>query len=272
MSKLSNSNMLSVFTRLLILLAIAKTLSLALWWFLPADGVELQVQDNYKPKYQRVDFKNMLNTALHDSQNRSSTAQASVSGVSITNMTLKGLYGKDSKGFAIVSLKSSPQTTSIVSVGENFSGYILKTIFVDRVVFSKAGAEYVLAMESIKVPDLPKSALYGNVSQVEKQKDVSRNDIEYYAQNPKQIWKDIAINEVKDGNEIKGFRVIRINEKSKMYDLGLKKGDLIIGANNVRIKSYKDALDIYKDINNLKSVQIVILRNNIEMELIYEIN
>lgn len=67
MSKLSNSIMLSVFTKLLILLAIAKTLSLALWWFLPADGVELQVQDNYKPKYQRVDFKNMLNTALYDS-------------------------------------------------------------------------------------------------------------------------------------------------------------------------------------------------------------
>ena len=62
MIKLSNSYFLQVLTKLLILLVIAKALSLALLWYLPSDGVELAQKENYQPKYQRVDFKNMLQT------------------------------------------------------------------------------------------------------------------------------------------------------------------------------------------------------------------
>jgi hypothetical protein len=33
-------------------------------------------------------------------------------------------------------------------------------------------------------------------------KDVSRVDINFYAKNPKEIWKDLAIVEVKNGRKI----------------------------------------------------------------------
>jgi hypothetical protein len=51
MINLSNSKMFNLITKLLILLAVAKSISLAIWWFLPSEGVELQVKENYKPKY-----------------------------------------------------------------------------------------------------------------------------------------------------------------------------------------------------------------------------
>ncbi len=268
MIKLSNSYMLRVVIRLLVLLAIAKGISLVIWWFLPSDGVELQVKDNYKPKYQRVDFKNMLNTVT-STPSKSVGNEKSTAGISITNMVLKGLYGKGSKGFAIVALKSSPKNTSIVSVGDVFSGYTLKTILSNGVAFIKAGKEYVLNMEETK-------AIKGSITAVVKDdgepKDVSRSDINFYAKNPKQIWKDIAIKEVKNGNKIEGFKVTRIKKNSKMDRLGLKKGDIIIKVNNVELKSYKDALDIYAKIDKLKSVEIVVMRNNQEQELVYEIN
>jgi len=262
MIKLSNSYILRIVTRLLILLALAKAISLAIWGFLPSDGVELQVKDNYKPQYQRVDFKNMLGF----SQDTRIKTQAD--GIKITSMVLKGLYGKGSKGFAIVALKSSAKNTSIVSVGEVFSGYSLKSILNHGVTFTKANEDYVLRMEHSGITRGSITVVTGGIGEP---KDVPRTDIDFYARNPKQIWKDISIQEVKSGNSIKGFKVTRIKKNSKMAKLGLKKGDVIMKVNNVELKSYKDALDVYAKVNKLKTVQIVVMRNNQEQELVYEI-
>ena len=265
MLKFSNSYLLKVITRLLILLTIAKCISLAFWWFSPNDGVELQFEDNYSPKYQRVDFSNMLERDLSIQNGETGISFTSSNGVSIKNMILKGLYGKGSNGFAIVALKVAPKKTSIVSVGDEFSAYILKTILSKSVIFTKASSEYILEMD--QSPSLI-TEVKGSLKPV----GVARKDIRFYADNPKQIWKDIAISEVREGEDIKGFKVNSINKKSKMNDLGLRKGDLIVEVNNVRLKSYKDALDVYKEIDKLQTIQIVILRNNTQMELVYDIN
>ncbi len=57
-----------------------------------------------------------------------------------------------------------------------------------------------------------------------------------------------------------------------MARLGIQKGDIIIKANNIELKSYKDALNLYGKINDLDTIQIVILRNNQEKEIVYDIN
>ena len=269
MKKLSNSYMLRVATTLLILLAVAKAISLAVWWLLPSDGVELQIKDNYKPKYQRVDFKNMLDISIGTQQKSSNTKSVSSSGISITNMVLKGLYGKGSEGFAIVALKSAPKKTSIISVGEVFSGYTLKTILNSGVIFTKSSKEYVLNMVHSKIS---KESVISSVTDDSKSKDVLRSDIDFYSKNPKEIWKDISIREVKKDGKIEGFKVTKIKKNSKMAKLGLKKGDVIIKVNNVELKSYKDALDIYAKIDKLTTIQVVVIRNNQEQELVYEIN
>lgn len=270
MNKISNSYMMHVITKLLVLLVIAKSISLVLWWYLPSDSIELQTEANYKPKYQKIDFENMLESTLAEKEKSTVKQESASSGTSISNMILKGLYGDGSKGFAIVALKSSPANTLIVSVGEEFSGYILKTILSDSVVFTKAGKESVLFMDNIKESTIPKP-LHA-VANAEDKKAIAKTDIEFYAKNPNQIWKDISIDEIKDANEIKGFKVSKISKQSKISQLGLQEGDIIVEVNNVKLKSYKDALDVYKDINNLSSVQITVLRNNAELELVYEIN
>ncbi len=268
MIKLSNSSFLQIFTKLLILLVVAKAISLGIWAYLPSDGVELSEQKNYQPKYQRVDFKNMIQSPKGDS--RKATASSSSSGISITNMVLKGLYGKANSGFVIVALKSSPKKTSIIEVGEVFSGFTLKAINTLSAVFTKNSKDYIL--------ELDKSKSKGSITKVRDTQDtnepksVQRSDISFYEKNPKQIWKDISIKEVKNGKEIKGFKVTRIKRNSKMAELGLKRGDLIIKANNIELKSYKAAMDIYSKLGRLKTIQIVVIRNNQEKELVYEIN
>ncbi len=270
MTKLSNSYILRIVTRLLILLALAKAISLAVLWLLPSDGVELQVKNSYKPRYQRVDFKNMLDSP--SSSKVKTTTKKISDGINITNMVLKGLYGKGESGFAILALKSSAKKTSIVSIGESFSKYKLKTILSDGVVFTKLGKEYILKIEHSKLAKASKNSFVRPIVDNKRIMSVNRNDINSYASHPKKLWRDISIVEVKDGAKTKGFKVTNIKRRSKMQKLGLKKGDIIIRANNIEMTSYREALGIYKNIDNLDTIQIVVIRNNQEKELVYEIN
>ncbi len=270
MIKMSHSKFLVVLTKLLLLLGFAKVISLGMWWYLPSDGVELNVKKNYEPKYQRVDFTNMIAPSKEKQKNSSLNAN-NISGsgsINITNMVLKGLYASYEDGYAIVALKSEPKKTSIIAIGEIYQGYTLKSVELSNVIFEKDSKEFILELEKIgkDLSSLPPQNSENSVSKV------SREDMNFFAKDPQAIWKDISIVEVKDGDKIAGFKVTKINPKSKFAALGLLENDVIIKLNNVLLQSYKDAIELYKDIDKIETIQIVVIRENQEKELIYEIH
>jgi len=278
MIKLSNTKLLSITTKMLILVLIAKSVSLGLMWILPNDGISLELNPNYQPKYQRVDFRYMLEESLKKEQKQKVIVNSS-GGISITNMLLKGLYGTENSGFVILALKSSPKNTTILSIGEVYSGYTLKSIKSQSATFLKNGTTFVLQLETTKqsppavnIPVRP-ALLTSEYIEPLTQQVVTRKDIQYYAKNPKQIWKEISIYEVKskDSKSIKGFKITRIDPKSRFATMGLKKGDLIIKANNIKLTSYRDALNLYTKIDKIDTIQIIVIRNGIEKEIIYDI-
>lgn len=265
MIKLSNAKLLQIFTNLLILLALSKAISLIALWYLPSEGINISIKENYQPIYQRIDFSNMF-APTQSKKNMPTSSSSNPNNISITNMVLKGLYGTGSKGYVVVAMKSSPTLTSIVEVSQEYQGYLLKSISTSSVVFSKENKEYVLIIEEVETLPLIR----------ENDKDVSHNvsreDINIYSKDPESIWKDISIEEVKDKNKISGFKVTNINAHSKFASLGLKKGDVITKVNNAPLTSYKEAIDVYKNLDTLHTVQIVLIRENQEKELVYEIN
>ena len=64
----------------------------------------------------------------------------------------------------------------------------------------------------------------------------------------------------------------RVVRGSKMAALGLQKNDVIIRANNIELTSLKSVTDLYANMKNINAIEIVVLRNNQEKELVYEIN
>jgi len=271
MNKVSNSKILQIITRVLILIAIAKLLSLVLLWYLPGKGVDIKLKKNYYPPYQRINFINML-TPLQAQIKSNKVATSTGEHRSITDMSLIGLYGSKNYGYAIVAMKSNLNKTSIVAVGETYNGYTLKEINKDNVVFMKNTKEYILRFAKQKNKNITLKQVTHNNDIINGVANVSRNDIEFFEKNPKMIWKQIGIKEEMQNGKIKGFKILRIDKNSKFAALGLQKGDVIIKANNVDLTSYKAVMDIYKNINKLSELNLVFLRNNIEKELVYEIN
>jgi len=272
MQKLSNTKLLSMLSLLLILLLSAKLISVALWWYLPSEGVELNAKKSYQAKYQRVYFSNMLiYSKVPDKRQDESLKSTSYS---INSLILKGLYGSRLNGYAIVAKKSAARKTTIVAVGEEYAGYKLEEIELSQVIFTKADKEYVLVLEKSDNKNFSNAVQHvkHKMSSQDDEHVVTKKDITKYSQNPSQIWKDIAIAPLKKNGKIEGFKINRIKAGSKMATLGLKRGDVIIRANNVKLSSFNDALKLYKDIDNIDTISLVVLRNNQEKEIIYEIH
>lgn len=273
MSKRSDSLYMKILWRLLILLLTAKAATLGVLYFLPGEGVEERIAPNYNPPYERISFNMMLEAAAAKEQPAQNAQTNAASGINIANMILKGLYGKGAKGFVVVAMKSNPKESSVIGIGENYKGYELKSIEIDHALLSKGGSDFILRLQEGDSKTATKAALSQKAPSVniDVPVGVKKDDIAFYAKNPNQIWKEISIVEVKENNQIKGFRVTRIDPQSRFAQLGLEKNDVIIKANNVELKSYRDAIDIYGQIDKLQSVQIVFLRDNQEKEIVYDI-
>ncbi len=270
MRKISNTASLELFMKLFVLALVAKICAVGMVWFLPAEGVSQPIQKNYRPPFVRYSFTAMIQEAAPKEQKASAqTNEASAPG--ITDMILKGLWGRGKMGSVIVAMKATPKKSEVISVGEVFGGYTLKEVHADHAVFHKNGVDYTLTIQASEKTATLRAQTQAPIVNIDEPVAITKNEIERYAKSPEQIWKEISIIEVRENKKIKGFKVTRIDPKSPFSRLGLQKNDLIIKANNVELKSYKDALDIYQKIDTLESVQIVFLRDNQEMEIVYEI-
>ena len=274
MKNLSNNNFLKVVINLLFLLLLAKLISVVLLWFLPAQTKEYHEANGRVVAYKNLNFNNMLSSPSRKKE-KSVQKRVKKESASIHDMILHGLYGNSSFGYAIVATKSNPKKTEIISVGERYRGYTLEKIALNHVVFSRNNKEYILEFDKSKnkqtkavvshVRSYAEPLPEGNLA-------VSRSEIRYYEKNPSQIWKDIAIDEIRKGKKILGFKVKKVRKNSKIAALGLQRGDIILKANGVTLDSYNKAFKIYRDINKLESLSLVIKRGNEEKELIYEIH
>jgi len=194
------------------------------------------------------------------------------------NITLKAIFAMgDNKGFITILEKASKKTHTL-GIGDSFKNYKLLKIYPSYVIFKKGSKEYKLSFAKQK-------EMYSVVSTEEeelpKTKGISVKDtnsfaltksiIKKYSTNYDKIWKEISINEVMKDGQIDGFKIDKISSNSVFKSLGLKKGDIIKSVNNITLKSYADAFELYKTIETMDFVHIEILRNNKLVELDYEI-
>ncbi|MDQ1244302.1 MAG: hypothetical protein QG565_642 [Campylobacterota bacterium] len=275
MSKISNSFVVKYIMRLIVLFAIAKSISLAILWYLPKEGVTQSSNKNYVAMYQKVDFKTMLQNAEKGNiaATKSMEKNGVNKGVAIDSLMLKGIYATQKKGFAVVAKKANPLQASIVALGEQYEGFTLGSILKQSAIFYKNNEEYVLELEAVSSNGQKDTKGQKNTDTENADKvDVSKEDLSFYTKNPEEIWKEISIAELKEGEDIKGFEVKEVKAGSKFESLGLKKGDVIVKVNNVVLKSYKDAVEIYQNVGDISGISLIVMRDNKEVELVYEVN
>jgi general secretion pathway protein C len=191
----------------------------------------------------------------------------------LLNIVLKAIYKtQDNSGWIIIAEHKSNKT-SILSIGDNFKGFVLKYIFIKYVIFEKNNVEYKLLLNNKN--DKIKYEVTNDNKTIESISDtmfsIPRDTINSYTNNIDKIWKEIGISEIRYNGAITGFKVVKIKKNSVFSKIGLKKLDIIKSVNNIELKSYADAFKAYEQIDDISNLSITVIRNNQEMELEYEI-
>lgn len=267
-----NPSLIRFVRNLLIIILVAKAISLVMFWYFQSEGVHYHPINSKMPEYKRYSINNIIKpTQKPDSGSETEANELGAYGPNISNMLLKGLFKRKDGGFVIIALKSKPNDSEVIGIDEVFQSYSLKKILKNGAIFDKNGQTFSLYFSEEQQQDRYAPKPGAEESDDGGIKQVAKSDITHYAKNVKQIWKDISIVEVKKDGKITGFKVTRIKPNTPFAQLGLRQGDIIIKANNKPMTSYKDAIAIYKGIDKLEALELIVLRNNQETEIVYEI-
>jgi general secretion pathway protein C len=172
--------------------------------------------------------------------------------------------------------------------GDEIDGYVLDDATAKEAIFLRNGKNYrITLIESKQSPQSKSSVKYvfgdkkankaaGSASEGISEENgrtvVDKNLLRHYTKNMDDIWKNIGIKEIKEGGQIKGFKVNFVKRGSDFAKLGLKRGDVIKSINGQELNSYNSALEIYKNIDTMEDLTLTIKRGKEEMELEYEIH
>jgi len=284
MKHLFKPQVFKTFLALLVLLLVIKTV-----WFvvevlwLPAQGVDQVTKKGGKSLYYRV--KLTPNKAAAPT----TTVKAPVkpTGGSIKEIKLLAIYNASDVTVVTVEHKAK---TKVLSRGDEINGFTLEGAGSNFATFSKSAKTYKVMLYKGKTsgknkssfttvpsnsPSLPKrqgNKASGEVTDAGDHKVIDRSLLDHYAKNMDDIYKNIGISEVKNGNTLKGFRITFVRKDSPFAKLGVRRDDVIKSINGQEINSYNAAFGVYKNIQNVDNLTLVIQRGKEEMELEYEIN
>jgi general secretion pathway protein C len=200
----------------------------------------------------------------------------------IKEITLLAIYNDADISIITILYKKS---SKILGIGDTVSGFVFEGAGINFAMFSKADKNYKVmlikkgkstssvAKKEDKKPEKTKSNKpLGEVTNDGGSKIIDRSLLDHYANNMDDIYKNIGITELKEGKKLNGFKINFIRSGSPFAKLGIKRNDTIKAINGQELKSYNAAFSVYKDIKNAENLTVVIMRNNEEMELEYEIN
>ncbi|NOZ90630.1 MAG: hypothetical protein GXO60_05010 [Epsilonproteobacteria bacterium] len=273
MKNISNSKIFTIFIYLLTIAVIAKLI----WFiisllFLPKNGIEHIETTKVKPLYYRIKLANQ-SKKIKPTVIKTTPIVGTMRGIK-----LLALY--NSKETLVVTVEKNNKT-KVLSKGEDIDGFKLTSAGVDYAIFTKGNKEFKLMIDKSKIKTTnfvtpatsKKNQKQNDITNSEdgEQKIVSKKLLTSYTKNIDKVWKDIGVTEHKKNNLLDGFKVNFVRRGSDFEKLGLKRGDILKAVNGQELNSYNTAFSFYKDIDNIESLTLSIIRNNQDMELEYEI-
>ncbi len=204
---------------------------------------------------------------------------------SIKEITLLAIY--NASDISVVTVAYRHQT-KVLSSGDLINGFTFEGAGSNYAMFSKNGKNYKVLLDkqskasgsigTITPASPPRTSQVvqqqpvGEVTNEGSVRIIDRSLVDHYAENMDDIYKNIGISEIKDGNDLKGFKINFVRRDSPFAKLGIRRNDVIKSINGQEITSYNEAFKVYKNIKNVDEMNLVIQRGNEEMELDYEIN
>lgn len=260
------------FLPLIYVILFAFLLDSVIFFYLPKSGVDFIKNDSLFLDYKKYGFySNTKNIDKKvDDENSKQITQT------LEKYNLKAIYLVNNDIGWITIEEKSGENSFILAQGEQIDGYTLFKFYKNYILFIKENKEFKLEINEEDNNNLAIGKPSNNQNQEIIIKNngaiISRDYLNSYTSNIDKVWKDITIDEIKNGNKSEGFKISKITKNSVFEKIGLKDGDTIKSINNNTLSSYADAMKVYSNVKDATYFNIEVLRKNEVVELNYEIN
>jgi len=253
-------------------LALAKLIWSGALFFLSKESVAKQKKSN---SYSYHYSLNLANKFIGDKIDLPPVIPDVDDGQRLDDIRLKGTYLGGDASFIII---EDGGESKFVYIGEKFRGYDLVKVGERKVVFEKEGKNYYVLLDDEESKsnyedhnslDLGQS---GSSREGEGPVTITRDDMNSYIKNPDKIWRNIRIQEIRDGGVLQGFRVNYVKRGSFFDRAGLKSGDVIKAIDGEEIRSLGDVMKYYTNAKTLDSLTLTVDRGGNEVELDFSVN
>lgn len=148
-------------------------------------------------------------------------------------------------------------------IGDTLKGATLIAIFRNKVIMDVNGQQKMLVVEESKSGQGPASRI-GRAGRSPRfpagSSLANAGNVPEAMKNMDQLLGNARVVPYYRGGQPYGFRVSDVAEGSKVYELGVRTGDIIKSINNVPIRTPQDALNAYQELQNNTNAQLEIER------------
>jgi len=203
----------------------------------------------------------------------------------LTSLSLKATFVNGDQSFIVV---EDGKETIFLNRGEKYRGYTLIEVYKDRAVFLKDSKRFEITIketlpknileepemmdEEEILPDFIPSKKGAPFDSGAVNKKVSKTIIKRYIKNPRMIWKNISIDEIRKDGRLRGFRVSKVKRGSYFERLGLRSGDIIKAIDGRPIRNMAQIMEYYNNISKIDALTLTIERAGADIDLFFDIN
>jgi general secretion pathway protein C len=170
------------------------------------------------------------------------------------------ITGDKKEAYAVIEDTATKQQ-NLFRIGDSIQNAIVKMILREKVVLNVNGKDEILKIEKAREESKnlnPQAAAFRPAGS--QNITVKRSQMESAVRNVNTLMKEIRIRPNFRNGKPDGLRLTGIRPNSIFYNMGLKSGDVLVGANGKHIESVEDVFKLYQNLQSSSSVQLEIKR------------
>ena len=170
------------------------------------------------------------------------------------------ITGDKKEAYAVIEDTATKQQ-NLFRIGDSIQNAIVKMILREKVVLNVNGKDEILKIEKDREgsKDLnPQTTAFR--PEGSQNITVRRSQMESAIKDVNTLMKQIRIRPNFRNGKPDGLRLTGIRPNSIFYNMGLKSGDILVGANGKHIESVEDVFKLYQNLQSSSRVQLEIKR------------
>lgn len=192
------------------------------------------------------------------------------------NLTLVGVVASNDNALSLAVIANRGQQATY-GLNEQIEGtrVTLKAVFADRVIIDNAGRDETLMLDGVDYAQRTIQSQEPRSQATVANESMSSRDVESklsairaaISQNPREVFQYVSLSQVKQDEQIIGYRVSAGRDPALFEAVGLQDGDIAVQLNGLDLTDPSAMTQIFQAVNDLTELNLTVDRDGQQYDI-----